>query len=1251
MTDKHKSPRVAALQSLEASYQRHRQDRMADHSAAHGRDTHDHLHRQAVSPAHERRPHDHGSDSTASVGGDPPSKPSKPRRRSRFRLRLNLRRPLVRRVLIGTAATLAAIALVSVGLLWRLASGPIEIDIATSLLATAIEQNFGKDHKVAIGGTQLERDANGRVSLRIRDIVVHDGDKTVVAAAPKAEVSVSWTNLLMGRLRAKRLSLVGAELAVRIERDGQVTISAGADKPPLAITPAIVRSAAERASAIVRARDRTQNPDQAGVPPAAAPAPDAAAAETEIVTPAEHFAAFLAWIDSIGAPGEDSEMLDEVGLIDGNLVVDDRRTGRKWAFENIDVSVTRPRHGSVRLSVGSDNLKQPWLLTASIARSSQNRRSIQIEARKVSIKDLLLAARLDEGRFQADIPLSAVIRAEVGIDGQPQLIEGRIVADAGAVGEIDRPDSLFTIDRAEFNLDWDAGRRSMMMPFQILSGGNRITLLARADAPREPGSPWRIALTGGSAVLTAGGVAEEPPLILNRILIRARLETALKRFEVEQGEVGTNDLGVAFSGSLDYSGGEPRLTAGLAGTQMTVSALKRIWPVFVTPKVRTWVLDHVGTGAVERLTIAANAPIETMKEDGPPLPDDGLSIELVTTNTVVRPIDALPPIRDADLTTRVAGRNVTVTLGRGTIELPSGRKLAMTNGLFEVPDTFPKSPPARARFRIEGPVPAAAELLAMDRLREASGTPIDPAASRGTLTGQVTVALPIQKDLPPGAAKYNMNIDLANFAADRMVLGHKVEASALRVIAGTDGYQIKGDVKINGTPAVLDFRKNRNDTGSDVRITTTLDESARTRFGFDLGGALSGPVPIKLSGKITPDRDSQFNVEADLSRTKIENLLPGWIKPAGKPARATFTLASRPQSTRFDDITIEGSGVTVRGSAEMDSAGEVQSATFPVFALSDGDKATIKADRANDGALRVVVRGDVYDGRGFVKAIMGTTPPEQKARHLYDLDLDVRLGAVAGFNGEALRGVELKFGRRGGQLRNFVLNAKIGRDTPFTGDLRRLPNGRQVMNFETADAGSLFRFTDTYARMHGGQMCGRSWTRRRRTTRRRTACSTSVTFPSAASPRWTSVAAGASNNKAQGVEFSRMRVDFTRVPGKLVIRDGVVRGPVIGATIDGNIDFVKNDVRMRGTFVPLYGLNNAFGQIPIVGLFFGGSNEGLVGITYEVVGPPNAPILRVNPISAIAPGLLRKFFEFPASGRTRRDEPRRSPALTPVTPA
>ena len=33
-------------------------------------------------------------------------------------------------------------------------------------------------------------------------------------------------------------------------------------------------------------------------------------------------------------------------------------------------------------------------------------------------------------------------------------------------------------------------------------------------------------------------------------------------------------------------------------------------------------------------------------------------------------------------------------------------------------------------------------------------------------------------------------------------------------------------------------------------------------------------------------------------------------------------------------------------------------------------------------------------------------------------------------------------------------------------------------------------------------------------------------------------------------------------------------------------------------------------------------------MTYEIVGTPGQPVLRVNPISAMAPGVLRKIFEF-----------------------
>ncbi|HXL65734.1 MAG TPA: hypothetical protein VN938_11805, partial [Xanthobacteraceae bacterium] len=123
---------------------------------------------------------------------------------------------------------------------------------------------------------------------------------------------------------------------------------------------------------------------------------------------------------------------------------------------------------------------------------------------------------------------------------------------------------------------------------------------------------------------------------------------------------------------------------------------------------------------------------------------------------------------------------------------------------------------------------------------------------------------------------------------------------------------------------------------------------------------------------------------------------------------------------------------------------------------------------------------------------------------------------------------------------------------------------------------------------------------------------------------------GGKDTRRSAIDFSNMRVEFTRMPGRVALREGVVRGPLLGGTIDGVVDYAHDEVHLRGTLVPLYGPNNLLGQLPLLGLFLGGEKEGLVGITYEVVGRPTAPVMRINPISALAPGLLRKVFEFPA---------------------
>ncbi len=1121
----------------------------------------------------------------------------------------------VRRIAIVLASLLAIFTVCFGGLWWRLGAGPINLEMATPWLAAAIAENIGHGNTVEVGGTQIERAGRIRIAVRIRDIIVRDRDHAIVASAPKAEVKLSGSALLMGRLRAESLNLVDAELAVRITPDGYVTVSAGDTARPLA-----TGVASKKDAGIPATFPRQVQPSLAPSQPSPA-APSAAAPAGPDGTQGGLLAG-LDWLDSLSLTGLDGQNLNEIGLKNGNLIVDDQQRGNKWNFQNITLSLRRPSGGGVALSVGEEG-KHAWSLHVVVGPPANGVRSVDIRADKVSTTNILLALRLKELTYSANLPLSGELKGELGRDGLPTYFRGKITVGAGDIIDTDTPDYPMAIDLAEVNVEWDSGRRVLLAPFKIISGQNRITLLAHLEPPNDNVADWQLGLSGGTILLA--GIDNEPPLIFNRISIGMRFDTDKRRVLLTQADFSNGDIGVAGTGSIDYSA-EPRLTLGFAGTPMTASALKRMWPTLVVPEVREWVIDRVERGSVQRIEVGVNSPVRNLSRRGPPIPDDGLNVNIVANGVSLRPVDDLPVVREADLKAHVTGRTATVTIGQGVADTPAGRKLNISDFVFEVPDMAPKPSPARAKFRIEGPVPAVAEILASDKLSEFSGTLVDPNSSKGTVSAIVTLGLPIKRELTRADTAYSITADLGGFAADRLVMNQKLEANALKVVANNQGYQVKGDVKINGQPATLDYRK-PNEGDADIKLLATLDDASRARLGFDLGPAVSGAIPVKLIGKI--GGDTRVGVDADLTALKLDNILPGWVKLPGKSSRATFNVVQKPQSTRLEDIVIEGGGVSIKGSLEVDQNSDLMNANFPTYSPSEGDKTSLRADRGPDGVLKVTMRGDVFDGRGFLKsAISGKESDAKSKSRNVDFDLDVKLGAVAGHSGEALRSVDVKMSRRNGTIKSLAFSGKLGRDTPLTADLRGRAQGHEVVYLETNDAGAFLRFTDMYSKVVGGQL--------------QLAMDPPTVEPSVregllnvkdftvkGEGALDRLAAGGSAGAPGGIGFSRLRAEFTRQNGQLTIKEGVLRGPTVGGTIEGSIDYIGNQVRMSGTFVPIYGLNNIFGQIPLFGLVLGGgSNEGLFGVTYEVVGTPDKPTLRVNPISAIFPGVARKIWDF-----------------------
>jgi hypothetical protein len=127
----------------------------------------------------------------------------------------------------------------------------------------------------------------------------------------------------------------------------------------------------------------------------------------------------------------------------------------------------------------------------------------------------------------------------------------------------------------------------------------------------------------------------------------------------------------------------------------------------------------------------------------------------------------------------------------------------------------------------------------------------------------------------------------------------------------------------------------------------------------------------------------------------------------------------------------------------------------------------------------------------------------------------------------------------------------------------------------------------------------------------------------------------------EGLRFQRLESDFEwlfRDQGDLlVVKDGKTSGSSLGLTFEGVVNQRTNITDISGTIIPLSGVNNVLGGIPVLGQILTGG-KALIAATYNISGPSGDPDVSVNPLSVLAPGFLRGIlFEESVESKIRRE--------------
>jgi hypothetical protein len=311
--------------------------------------------------------------------------------------------------------------------------------------------------------------------------------------------------------------------------------------------------------------------------------------------------------------------------------------------------------------------------------------------------------------------------------------------------------------------------------------------------------------------------------------------------------------------------------------------------------------------------------------------------------------------------------------------------------------------------------------------------------------------------------------------------------------------------------------------------------------------------------------------------------------------------------------------------------GGIVDAIFPDVTLSDENQFALDLKRSDDG-LAISIAGRSFDARPLIKSIFGGKGAggEDSADASYAIDVD--LGRVYAHRGEVLTDVKGRIVSHNGTVQQANLQGNFISGNPVV--LKITPAGdTRELRVAGRDGGAALRAANLYSKIAGGALdfeatldngSGSSLRDGRLILR-----DFEVRDEAALAELDRQGKPKKNGPRRAGVAFSKLTLPFTADSRFIRIGDAVVKGPQMCATADGVIRKTDGAMDIDGTIIPACALNSVPGDIPIIGDILVG--DGLFGLTYALGGAISNPHFQVNPVSAIAPGIFRRIFEYGSS--------------------
>lgn len=544
------------------------------------------------------------------------------------------------------------------------------------------------------------------------------------------------------------------------------------------------------------------------------------------------------------------------------------------------------------------------------------------------------------------------------------------------------------------------------------------------------------------------------------------------------------------------------------------------------------------------------------------------------------------------------------------------------------------------------------------------GYPSRYGIKQGSITGQanavVSLGFPLLKKVKLKDVVFDVTADINEFSFPELTESLAIDDGQMHLHVDDKGITAEGNITLNGVELEARWLENFNkseELPTKYVINGFIEGAEWEHLNLPFDPYIEGPVEIDLAlygkGGAIVKGNGQFNL---LNSKSIFTPI-GWKKEKGKAGHVDFDLQfNGPGQLNIRNIVLQSE--SLQADFEIDMIDEWVTRFFvPKLTMKDTDIIMLMEWNEGKNYYLSSLTGKYFNATPLIEILMSTGGDEEKI-NLPDFNLTAEVDNLLAKNNVRIKETKLSATYRdqdfthvtfGGKLKDdknikvTVVPDKDNRKLEFTSD-----NAGEALRslgmFNLGIGGDIQITADMVKHEHGISLGGHA---------------TITKFKVIESPGFSKLLEEKKFNKAQeellkgGLSFDDFEMEFRTSNGVMEINKGKARGSSLGITIDGTVDQAYNEMNISGTLIPAYGINSLLSNIPLIGtILTGGKGQGIFAATYSMSGALDDPTIKINPLAALAPGILRSLFSALGGSKkkTLREKAEEMEKIIPNTP-